>query len=212
MSDTKAKFIVLDGERKGTEVPLQFNPSNYTVEVNNEFGEKRLMGLKGVIHQFTGNKRSDLSLDLLFDATDEGGDVRRKIEPLLRLGEIDRELHAPPPCRFVWGTFGFDGIVSQIKREFTFFYHDGTPGRVKLTVTLKPYRPLDETKAALDLHSSDISKERILAEGDSIFLMAAREYNSPQEWRRIAEANAIDDPLALRPGIRLLVPPGDEDE
>ncbi|WP_456401950.1 CIS tube protein [Hydrogenimonas sp.] len=212
MSDMKGKFIVLEGERKGTEVPLQFNPSNYTVEESNEFGEKKLMGLKGVIHQFTGSKHADLTLELLFDATDDGEDVRKRIEPLLRLGAIDRELHAPPPCRFVWGPFGFDGIVSQIKREFTYFYHDGTPGRVKLTVTLKPYRPPEEVKAALDLHSSDISKERVLAEGDSIFLMAAREYNAPGEWRRIAEANGIDDPLALLPGTRLLLPPGEENE
>ena len=37
--------------------------------------------------------------------------------------------------------------------------------------------------------------------------IAFREYDDPAQWRRIAEANGIDDPLALQPGRRLLIPP-----
>jgi nucleoid-associated protein YgaU len=38
-------------------------------------------------------------------------------------------------------------------------------------------------------------------------MIAAREYEDPAEWRRIADANGIDDPLQLEPGRRLMIPP-----
>ncbi len=207
MSFSKAKFTILAGNNKSKDILLQFNPSHYNFEESNDFSEKKLMGLKGVIHQFTGSKKSDLSLDLMFDSTSLGGDVRELINPLDMLVNIDRELHAPPPCRFLWGSFSYDGIVSSIKKDFTYFYHDGIPARVKIVLTLKPYQVIDSMSAKLDLHSSDISKERVLDESDSIFLMAHREYKSSSSWREIAKANNIDNPLKIKSGASLLLPP-----
>ena len=46
--------------------------------------------------------------------------------------------------------------------------------------------------------------------GDSLASIAYREYGAPAYWRALAEANGIDDPLRLRPGTRLLVPPAEE--
>lgn len=212
MINSKSKFIILSGENKGREIILQFNPTTYSVEENNEFSEKKLMGLKGVIQQFTGSKKSDLSLELMFDSTSLGVDVRTLLEPLKMIIEIDRELHAPAPCRFVWGSFVFDGIVSSMKKDFTYFYHDGIPARVKVALSLKPYQDVDEMAKSLDLHSSDISKTRVLIEGDSIFDMAFKEYQSPHSWRLIAEANGIDDPLKIDAGLELLLPSKDKNE
>lgn len=211
ITGTKAKFVILDGAFSGLEIPLQFNPPGYSVEEQHEYSEKKLMGLKGVVHQFTGSKKSDLNLELLFDATDTGGDVRILLEPLKKIFEIDNTLHAPPPCRFEWGGFAFDGIVSNQKKEFTFFYYDGVPGRVKLTVALKPYAKASEAIMMLDLQSSDITKQRVVGEGDTIFALAQREYNTPAAWRLIAEANGIDDPLAIPPGTSLRLPSKDKD-
>lgn len=206
----KAQFVILEGENKEREIDLQFNPSGYSVEESNEFSEKKLMGLKGVVHQFTGSKKADLSLELMFDGTEKGVDVRELIAPLKQIFEIDSTLHAPPPCRFIWGGFTFDGFVTTHKKEFTYFYHDGTPGRVKLSVTLKPYTRIDETVTALSLESSDITKQRVLVEGDTLFDMAYREYRDPAAWRRIAEYNGIDDPLNVPAGSSLGLPSKDK--
>ena len=43
--------------------------------------------------------------------------------------------------------------------------------------------------------------------GQSLADIAADEYDNPAEWRRIADANQIDDPMALAPGMKLIVPP-----
>lgn len=210
----KAKFIVLDGQYKeiGKEIPLQFNPSTYSVEQNNEFSEKKLMGLKGVVNQFTGSKKSDLALELMFDSTATGGDVRDLVEPLYKIVNIDNTLHAPPPCRFSWGKFFFDGIVLSFKKEFTFFFANGTPARVKISMTLKPYTNVKEMAKKLNLQSSDISKKRVLVEGDSLFDMAYREYKSPAMWRKIAQVNEIVNPLTIPFGTELLLPSKESDE
>lgn len=210
----KAKFIVLDGKNKskGNEIPLQFNPSSYSVEQSNDFSEKKLMGLKGVVNQFTGSKKSDLILELMFDSTSTGQDVRDLVEPLYKIVNIDNTLHAPPPCRFVWGRFSFDGIVSAFKKEFTFFFSNGTPARVKISITLKPYTNVKEMAKALNLQSSDISKKRVLVEGDTIFDMAYREYKNPAMWRMIAAKNGIDNPLTIPFGTELLLPSKDSDD
>jgi nucleoid-associated protein YgaU len=42
--------------------------------------------------------------------------------------------------------------------------------------------------------------------GDSLALLAWREYGDATAWRAIAEANGIDDPMALVPGTELVVP------
>lgn len=213
LAGEKAKFVVLEGKYKedGNEIFLQFNPSSYAVEHSNEFSEKKLMGSKGIVNQFTGSKTSDLSLELMFDSTSIGKDVRELIEPLYKIVNIDNTLHAPPPCKFVWEKFTFDGIVSAFKKEFTFFLANGRPARVKISMTLKPYVKVEDMIKGLNLQSSDISKQRILAEGDTIFDMAYREYKDPAMWRKIALKNGIEDPLLIPFGTALLLP-SKEDE
>ena len=40
-----------------------------------------------------------------------------------------------------------------------------------------------------------------------LILIAGKEYGNPAEWRIIAEANGIDDPIHLTIGQELLIPP-----
>jgi len=203
----KAKFVLLGGRMKGLVIPLQFNPETYSVEKSNNYAEKTLTGLKDVSYQYTGSKESDLSLNLLFDATETGLDVRVMMLPLSFLTDLDAELHAPPPCLFVWGTFIYQGVVSKIGKQFTYFYEGGIPARAKVSLTLKPYKTIDEIAGIIKLHSSDVTKQRVFTEGDSLAMMAYREYGDAAQWRRIAEANGIDDPFDIAPGTELALPP-----
>jgi nucleoid-associated protein YgaU len=43
-------------------------------------------------------------------------------------------------------------------------------------------------------------------DGDSLQSIAFDAYGDPTRWRPIAEANGIDDPLALRSGAELTIP------
>jgi nucleoid-associated protein YgaU len=56
------------------------------------------------------------------------------------------------------------------------------------------------TRAQADLRS------HVVRDGDSLPSIAFSSYGDPTRWRAIAEANGIDDPLALRRGRLLSVP------
>jgi nucleoid-associated protein YgaU len=46
----------------------------------------------------------------------------------------------------------------------------------------------------------------VVRDGDSLQSIAYAMYGDPTRWRSIAEANGIDDPLALRRGSTLSIP------
>ena len=99
----------------------------------------------------------------------------------------------------------------RLRKEFTFFLANGRPARVKILMTLKPYVKVEDMVKGLNLQSSDISKQRVLSEGDTIFDMAYREYKDPAMWRKIALVNGIENPLSIPFGTSLLLP-SKEDE
>ena len=55
--------------------------------------------------------------------------------------------------------------------------------------------------------SADKSKRRVVVGGDSLWALAAREYNDPGQWKLIAEENDLDDPRDIIPGQWLILPP-----
>jgi nucleoid-associated protein YgaU len=46
----------------------------------------------------------------------------------------------------------------------------------------------------------------VVRDGDSLQSIAYAMYGDPTRWRTIAEANGIDDPLAVRRGRTLSIP------
>jgi nucleoid-associated protein YgaU len=51
------------------------------------------------------------------------------------------------------------------------------------------------------------NRAHVVSEGDSLHSIAFREYDDPALWRGLADLNGIDDPMRLRAGQRLIVPP-----
>lgn len=122
------------------------------------------------------------------------------------LMDIDSELHSPPVCLFIWGTYIFKCIIERVSKKYTMFLPDGTPVRATLNITMKEYKEVVMQLREIDLHSSDLTKKRLVKEGDSLWSISAKEYGDPGEWRIIAEANNIENPVYLHPGIELLIP------
>jgi nucleoid-associated protein YgaU len=46
----------------------------------------------------------------------------------------------------------------------------------------------------------------VVRDGDTLQSIAFAHYRDPTRWRRIAEANGIDDPMRLRRGHALTIP------
>ena len=74
-------------------------------------------------------------------------------------------------------------------------------------MSFKEYRTLRQQLENPRRESADKTKRRVVVGRDSLWLIAAREYDDPNEWVRIAEANDLDDPRQISPGDWLSLPP-----
>lgn len=203
-------------------VPFMFNPGELTVNKSNTFSEVAPGNLSGPILQFGGGGPRTVTMDLFFDTYEEGIDVRIFTDritgwdggsmfaslpgALKGLMDIDSDLHAPPICMFVWGTFIFKCVIESVTKKFTMFSSLGFPLRATLNVTLKECRDLIERSAETSLLSADLTKGRTVKAGDSLWSIAQEQYGNPGDWRLIARANHIENPRLLTPGIKLVIP------
>lgn len=196
-------------------IPVQFNPTEYTLSKGAQIGEIGIAGIDSPILQFIRGQNEKLALDLFFDTTDNGMDelaldVRVQTRQIYQLVKIQPKTHAPPRIRFTWGLgLSFKAIVESVNQKFTLFNPLGVPLRATVSVSLREYKTLEEQLAELNLQSSDHSKRRVVRRGDTLSQIAAEEYGDPGEWRRIAEYNTgvIPNLRRLTPGTELIIPP-----
>jgi nucleoid-associated protein YgaU len=199
----------LAGTRQGKPAKVLFNPAEYSLQKGNQFANTPLPGLSNPIASFVNGDADVLTLDLFFDTyTDRGSsDVREETGKISVLLDIDPQLHAPPPVRFVWGPLRFKAVIERLTQRFTMFREDGVPVRATLNVTFREYKTIDDQLNPKPNESSDWTKRRVLAENDRLCLIAGIEYEDPAVWRVIAEANDIDNPRLLEPGVEIVLPP-----
>jgi phage protein U len=203
-------------EKPGLIVPFLFNPSEFSVEKTNQFTEVNIPGLPSSTFQFVKGGARTVTMDLTFDTYEEQVDVRTFTDRITGwesetkkgkgLMDIDSDLHAPPICLFIWGAYIFPCIIERATKRFTMFLPDGTPVRATLNITLKEYKEFETQVKEISLQSADRTKTRQVKQGDSLWFIAAKEYGNPALWRYIAEANSIDNPRVLKPGMELIIP------
>lgn len=208
------KALIQRLDREGTvteEISVRFNPTQYQLDKTVSYQQQSLPGFSSPITQFVSGQAETLSMELLFDTTDrepDAADVRAaftdKLDDLLT---VDGTLHAPPVCRFVWGKLEFRAVLQSASKSFTMFAPDGTPVRARVSVTFAEYNPPDLQRAKEPRESADRTTARVVTQGDTLPLLAAREYGDPTRWRPIADANGIVNPRTVAPGRELLVPP-----
>jgi hypothetical protein len=197
------------GTFKGQRAEVIFNPAEYSLEKGNQFGSTALPGLSNPITSFVNGNADVLTMELFFDTyTDrQSADVREETNKIARLLEIDPEIHAPPPVKFVWGPLSFRAVIERLNQRFTMFREDGVPVRATLNVTFKEYKTIEEQLSEKPNQSSDWTKRRVLTERDTLNMIAAVEYGDPALWRLIADENNIDNPRLLEAGREIRLPP-----
>jgi len=199
-------------------ISVLFNPNAYSFDRTNAYKATPVPGLASPLIHFVNGEADQLSMELfLDDYTDPDGPtsnqqpekktVLQRLRDLNGLLNIDRDLHAPPPVRFNWGPMEFVAVIEKLGQKVTMFYPDGTPARVTLSVSFKEYRTLKEQLERPRRESADKSKRRTVVGRDSLWALAAREYDDANAWPLIAAANDLDDPRDIAPGDWLLLPP-----
>ncbi len=208
--------------------PVQFNPTEISLEKSVQVAEVSIPGLDSPLLQFVRGQNEKLTVDLFFDTTEEGmgagaTSVTTHTDRIYELMKIETERHAPPVCAFMWNArfpgsdisanpggsqtrSDFQCVVESVRQKFTLFSPEGIPLRATLSVTFREYKTLDEQLQQLNLTSPDRTHSHGIVEGDTLSRIANRYYGSSGQWRRVADANDIDDPRRLNPGRFLTIP------
>jgi nucleoid-associated protein YgaU len=213
-----AEIINVDSGQKVVE--CMFNPREYTFTKSNTWEKQKNAGGNVPQVTFGGGEPATLSIELLFDTYLDGGekaaDVRKTYtEKIWELMKADPKYSQkkpkkarPPFVRFHWGeAWSFVGVITQIQEKFTLFTSNGTPVRATLTVSFQQLKD-EGTLPPQNPTSGGVSGERVwtVADGDTLALIASREYGDPAQWRRIAEANRLETVRELRAGTVLVIP------
>ena len=129
MQLVKAFIQILDGSKAGLIIPVQFNPTEYSLERSNTYKSTPVPGLGSPLVQFINGEATTLSMDLFIDdytdglAMPEGAlagppmPAAVRILAITSLLDIDRKLHAPPTLRFVWGTLFFKAVLEKVEPQ-----------------------------------------------------------------------------------------------
>jgi nucleoid-associated protein YgaU len=134
-------------------------------------------------------------------------DVKDKTKQVAALARVSSELHRPPVCKLQWGQpVLFEGVLSQLREDYTFFAPNGTPVRATLNCVFTAYRTFNQAMTSSELHSADVAKRHVVRRGDTLGGIAALHYGDVEQWRAIARENDIDNPRILAPGQVLVIP------
>jgi hypothetical protein len=214
MTLVKAKLANLDS---GDEVEVLFNPTEYSFSKSNNWAEQVSGGENTSGLEFTGGNPAELKMQLFFDTHTKGTDVRTQyVNKLWKLALVDSttEVSAtgkkrPPICEFRWGqAWSFKCVVTSISTKFDLFLSDGTPTRATVDLSLKQAQD-EGSFPAQNPTSGGIAGHRThtVLQRETLDIIAAKEYGESRHWRHIAKTNGIDNPLAVRPGMVLTLPP-----
>jgi nucleoid-associated protein YgaU len=202
----------------GTRVECMFNPATFAFSQANRWESDAVPGKSKPTMRFVGGQGGTFSLSLVFDTTAAGTAVTTYTNKLLKLMEIDTTLAGydaqrangrPPWVKFHWGTslHSFKAVIQSIEVSFTYFSSEGLPLRANVNMSLEQYEP-DANWGPQNPTSGTPKPNRThqVQVGDTLDRIAGRYYGDPTQWRAIAGANGIGDPLDLRPGRVLAIP------
>jgi nucleoid-associated protein YgaU len=195
-------------------INAMFNPNKLSVSRSAQWQNQQVAKRDNPELQYTGAEPSTLSIELFFDTYDSPNKTKESVRTYTnKLHELTTvrqhgDKHRPPVCRLAWGTMSifFQGVLQQLQNQFTLFMEDGTPVRATSTCTFKQWKSNKSDLQDQDLMSADVAKVWTVKRGQTLASIASYEYGDPRKWRPIAEANGIDDPSRLTPGVMLIVP------
>ena len=168
------------------EVPVHFNPVSLQLAITNTLEEKGQDK-----KQFVTKSVAKLTMDLIFDTTGDGQDVRIYTEKVAKFMEPD-EKKIPQIVQFEWGTYKFQGLVESYKETIDFFAPNGVPLRATINLTLSRQEKVFEssdTSSAFDTQQS-LTPEAVQLPGGDASSTAAQGGN-PRAARGIAAANGL---------------------
>jgi hypothetical protein len=213
--DDKQKTAVSPKDAK--KVDVDFNPQTLKLSYANENKGGDQPG--GSNKQFVGSGTSKLGVELVFDTTAKGIDVRERTKEVAYFVQAKEQkdkknTRVPPGISFEWGSFIFRGVVNAMSETLEYFSPEGVPLRATISLDIsrqeieylfgEPGKAGTATGSSPSAGSPGQAPLDTARPDESIQQMAGRTGNS-SDWKAIAAANNIDDPLRLPAGALINV-------
>lgn len=185
-------------------VSAQYNPKEVSFQKSVKWADQESQGDDFPGLQFSAGGAVTMSLELLFDKYEEGGDVRKYINQLMALAQVDPKLKRPPVVQLVWGgqrgvlfSGGFVGVVESLTTKYTMFTPEGIPCRAVATVALKQ---AEDVKA-----NEEVGGSHYQHKGDKVTCSSSQELANlakkhGMDLGQLCDANGIDDPAKFKGG------------
>lgn len=190
----KAKLKSLGSDQ--TEITVNFNPASLIYTIENSAPQSGDPQRRQFAAQFTGK----LSMELQFDTTDTGKDVRSLTSQVALFmqpsagaskdkNSTGENPPAPPVLSFEWGSYVFQGFMESFKETIDFFSADGIPLRAMVSVGLaRQDKVFDE---GADFGQTDTSGSLVPTSADDSATSAAAKGGNPLSARLLASANGL---------------------
>ncbi|MFN7870849.1 MAG: hypothetical protein ACK5QQ_01465 [Cyanobacteriota bacterium] len=189
---TRASFKPLNGPEANQSFAVHFNPTTLQISIANTL-EDKCQGKEK--KQYVTKSSAKLSMDLIYDSTHDGTDVRLqtgKIAKLMEPAKREGDNAAPPSVvLFEWGTFKFQGLVESYKETIDFFAPTGVPLRASINLTLASQDKVFESLS----QGSDSKFEPLvqnLATSSESLTDVATQAGNPNAARAIAANNGLE--------------------
>lgn len=220
---------------EGKEFTVQFNPTTYKRTYTTNVSENIRLG-RGAQSQFNGKNLGKISFKVLFDGTgvseplksvagaagklasalgsdvEVSGDESNVYKKVSELHELlmctNPETHEPNIINVKWGTSLNENVrATGFDVDYKIFDTFGDPLRAEVSLNFVIFIPPKEEEK---VRSSDISKVVQVQDGDTLPLIAYREYGDSKFYRELARVNNLTNIRKLVPGQELLLPPVDK--
>lgn len=199
----QASFTIVEGDSgssSGDPISVHFNPTSLQHVVANTMKDP---GRGNNNKQYVGQSTAKLTMDLIFDTTDSGQDVRlstskiaQLMKPTKAVSSNQKDRKVPPVVLFEWGNYKFQGMVESFKETLDFFSSNGVPLRASVNLTMSQQDKVFDDPSADDTADTTGSFEpdaiEVATPGNQDVTQTAAQGGDPSAGRSIAAANNLD--------------------
>jgi hypothetical protein len=192
---------------------VDFNPTSLKMTVTNTMQDDQQPGRQGV--QSVRRSAIKLEVELLFDTTETGGDVRARTGVLRAMGQPGGgQTPSLPQVTFTWGLFSFNGVIESLQEAIDFFSSAGVPLRSTVQLMMQSLEADPKLTGSSTSFQNDPTVVPRPALGRGATDAATRAGN-PAAGRAVAAANGLESMrftggagLAVSGEVQLLGPVG----
>jgi hypothetical protein len=193
----------------GDTIQCAFNPETYTISKTNVWTYKPNQSKDWPDPEFGGGLPMTYKLTLLLDSSLQGADQSIKDQANSLMKAMHGGGSAPKFVTFSWGANKLPKAAPlSISIQYALFHPNGDPMRAFVDLELAQAEDTSPAGQAQNPTTRGTAglRSHIVQDGDSLHSIAYESYGDATRWRPIAEANGIDNPLALRRGSTLTIP------